>query len=36
MAAILFLVAFVAVCILAAAYGKDSRFDERDYHRPNL
>jgi hypothetical protein len=36
MAALVFLVAVIAVCILAAVYGKDSRFDERGSHRPNL
>jgi hypothetical protein len=36
MAALVFLVAVIAVCVLAAVYGKDSRLDERGTHRPNL
>jgi len=35
MAAILVLIALVAVCVLAAFYGVDSRFDEPAHHRPN-
>ncbi len=36
MTAALFLVAVIAVCILAAAYGRDSRPVERGRHRRNL
>ena len=36
MAAIVFLAAVIAVCVLAAVYGKDSRLDERGRHRPKL
>ena len=36
MAALCFLIVVIAVCILAASYGKDSRFDDRGYHRTNF
>jgi hypothetical protein len=36
MAAIVFLVAVIGVCVLAARYGVDSRPVERGPHRPNL
>jgi len=36
MTALAFLVAVVAVCILAAVYGRDSRPVERGPHRRNL
>jgi len=37
MAAILFVLAVVAVCVLAAFYGADSRIDDSNgRHRPNL
>ncbi len=36
MTALVFLVAAIAVCILAAAYGRDSRPVERGRHRRNL
>ena len=36
MAPILILLAFVGICVLAASFGADSRFDERNHHRPNL
>jgi len=36
MAAILVLIAFVAVCVLAAIAGVDSRPVETRHHRPNL
>ena len=35
MASILFLIVFVAVCVLAACFGADSRPVERGSHRPN-
>jgi len=36
MAAFFFLLAVIAVCLLAARYGVDSRPVERRGHRPNL
>jgi hypothetical protein len=36
MALIAFLIVVVAVCVLAAAYGADSRHIERGFHRSNL
>jgi hypothetical protein len=36
MAALFFVIAVIAVCVLAASYGKDSRFDDRGYHRTNF
>jgi hypothetical protein len=36
MAAIVFFLAVIAVLVLAAAYGVDSRPVERRRHRPNL
>jgi hypothetical protein len=36
MAAIVFLVAVIGVCVLAARFGVDSRPVERGRHRPNL
>lgn len=36
MTVIVFVVAVIAVCILAARYGRDSRPVERGRHRPNL
>jgi hypothetical protein len=36
MAAFLFLLAVIGVCLLAARYGVDSRPVERRGHRPNL
>jgi hypothetical protein len=36
MAALVFLVAVIAVCALAARYGVDSRPVECGRHRPNL
>jgi hypothetical protein len=36
MAALLFLIAVIGVCALAARYGVDSRPVERGRHRPNL
>jgi hypothetical protein len=36
MAAILFLIAVIGVCVLATRFGADSRPIERDHHRPNL
>jgi hypothetical protein len=36
MAALVFLIAVIGVCVLAARYGVDSRPVERDRHRPNL
>jgi hypothetical protein len=36
MTAIAFLIVVVAVCILGAVYGSDSRYDERGSHRTNL
>ena len=36
MTAILFLVGFVAVCVLGAVYGTDSRHVDTDHGRRNL
>ena len=36
MAALFFVIAVIVVCLLAASYGKDSRFDDRGYHRTNF
>jgi hypothetical protein len=36
MVAIAFILVAVAVCILGAVYGRDSRFDEPGHHRANL
>lgn len=36
MTLILFFLAVVAVCVLGAAYGVDSRHSEPGRHRPNL
>lgn len=36
MALIAFTLTVIAVCVLAAAYGRDSRPVERGPHRPNL
>jgi hypothetical protein len=36
MAAIAFLIAVVAVCVLGAVFGSDSRYDESGHHRANL
>ncbi len=36
MAAIVFLIAVIGVCVLATRYGVDSRPIERGPHRPNL
>ncbi len=35
MIAIALLIALVAVCVLGACFGIDSRHDERGFHRPN-
>lgn len=36
MAALIFFLAVIAMCLLAARYGVDSRPVERREHRPNL
>jgi hypothetical protein len=36
MAALIFLLAVIGLCVLAARYGVDSRPVERRGHRPNL
>jgi hypothetical protein len=36
MAPLLFVLIVIAVCVLGAVYGVDSRPVERDRHRPNL
>ena len=36
MFAIAFVIGIVALCVLAAFYGVDSRHDEPGRHRPNL
>jgi hypothetical protein len=36
MAALLFLIAVIALCVAAARYGVDSRPVDRGQHRPNL
>jgi hypothetical protein len=36
MAALLFLIVVVGLCVVAARYGVDSRHVDRGHHRPNL
>ena len=36
MFAIAFVIGLLALCVLAAFYGADSRHDESERHRPNL
>jgi hypothetical protein len=36
MFAIIFIVGLLALCILGAVYGTDSRHDEPGRHRPNI
>jgi hypothetical protein len=36
MAALLFLIVVIGICVLAARFGVDSRPVERGRHRPNL
>lgn len=36
MALIAFFVVVIGVCVLGAAYGSDSRYDEHGRHRPTL